>query len=434
MIKGRFYLTVIFILSLSILGLAQEPIAISGQIVDALNSEPLIAATVSVPNSTIGTICDENGKFDISIPKNIGSLTVSYVGYEEVSVSILKIKRDKIIRLKRADSYLDLITILAKPPITPLTQKVESVLDFSIEPNRIIRLTKVRNGGHHLKLTDFDGLQIDSYKLKDIKGIEGLTTSCLGTHFLLTEYHAYQIHMVDDKIAILHKDNRDRYDQYIANCLDANSQYFYLNAKKNYEQISEITGYHRYFEEQVNFGQISDDFNARNYKEEKHYLDFMDNKGEDNWINTTTSAGLESFYDYWEKAALLKYNFYHPVDFYLHAQEKSVFILDHEKHLLRKFTLNGKVVHQLPIQYSKERKWSKKIFKDAKTEKLYTYFNYSSGKMLFEIDLNVGMLVPRAEFELSFVDNFKIYDDTIFFTNSGIVQGQEARILKRMKF
>jgi hypothetical protein len=426
-----------FLFSLLLIGSTsylQETLFIKGQVVDAISQDPLIAASVAIPNSLIGTISDEDGFFKLEVPRGLRQITISYVGYEEYKLTLRHYKNNSFIELKRSDTYLDLVTIVSKPPAIPLTYKVESVLDFSVQSDRILRLTKVKTEGYQLKLTDFDGNVLDSYSLKGIRHIEELTTSCLETHFLLTEFYAHQISIEEDKIAILYKDKRKKYDEYIGNCLDANSQYFYLNAKKNYEQISEITGFHRYLEEKVNFGQITDDFNVKNYKEERHYLEFMDNKGADEWINLTDSQSLEGFYDYWEKAALIKYNFYHPVNFYLHAQERSVFIMDHEKHLLRKFTLNGKVINQIPIQYSKERKWSGKIFKDAKTEKLYTYFDYTENKMLFEIDLDKGLLLPKAEIELSYVEDFQIFDDTIFFTNSGLVQGQEARILKRIDF
>jgi len=412
----------------------QETIILKAQVVDATSLDPLIAATILVPDSTIGVISDENGSFKIVVPRSVKELSISYVGYEQKIISIEELKEIKVVKLNRSNSYLDEITILASPVIVPLTRRVESIVDFSIENDRILFLSRKRKEGYRLKLTTFEGEVLDSFSLKKIKGIEALSTSCLQTHFLLTEYHSYQINVENDIISILHKDDRKRYDRFIASCLDANSQFFYLNAKKNYDQLSEITGFNRYSDEQVNFGQVSDDFNAKNYAEEKKYLDFMDNKGPDDWINQTTYDGLQGFYDFWEKAATLKYNFYHPVDFHLHALENSVFIIDHEKHMMQKYTLNGKVVYQYPIQYSKDQKWSGKIYTDSKTEKLYTYFIYPSKKLLFEIELSSGLLIPKASFDLAFIDNFQVYDDTIFFTNSGLVQGQEARILKRIDF
>lgn len=72
-----------------------NPMKISGTIVDD-NNEPIIGANVSMKGTTIGTITDVDGKFNIEASPGM-TLLISYIGYatKEVSVSnqtVYKIK------------------------------------------------------------------------------------------------------------------------------------------------------------------------------------------------------------------------------------------------------------------------------------------------------------------------------------------------------
>ena len=55
---------------------------ITGTITDAETTEPLIGASVVVTGTTTGMVTDLDGKFQITVPKDATSLTVSYTGYD----------------------------------------------------------------------------------------------------------------------------------------------------------------------------------------------------------------------------------------------------------------------------------------------------------------------------------------------------------------
>lgn len=54
---------------------------ISGRIFDRDTKEPLVAVTVYVPNTTLGTSTDVNGKFQLDLPVRADSIQVQYLGY-----------------------------------------------------------------------------------------------------------------------------------------------------------------------------------------------------------------------------------------------------------------------------------------------------------------------------------------------------------------
>lgn len=74
-----------FLFSISVFSSAQ--ITITGTVIDN-NKEPIIGASVSVKNSTIGTMTDINGKYSIVAPGTNDILVFSYLGYSMQEVAI----------------------------------------------------------------------------------------------------------------------------------------------------------------------------------------------------------------------------------------------------------------------------------------------------------------------------------------------------------
>lgn len=68
---------------------AEPPVKVAGVVVTE-EGVPLVAASVRVKNTEIGTTTDEKGNFSIEVPAGSKVLTISYVGYEAVELPIPK--------------------------------------------------------------------------------------------------------------------------------------------------------------------------------------------------------------------------------------------------------------------------------------------------------------------------------------------------------
>lgn len=80
------YLLVLLLSSTSLLSLAQK--SVSGRVTDAEDGKPLPGATIKA-GEIRGTGTDKNGNFVLkNIPENIGTLDVSYVGYQTTRVTL----------------------------------------------------------------------------------------------------------------------------------------------------------------------------------------------------------------------------------------------------------------------------------------------------------------------------------------------------------
>jgi len=61
---------------------------IKGKVLDKNTGEPLIGATVSIPNLNIGTITDIDGGFEFEIPQDVKRFKVTYIGYNGKNIEI----------------------------------------------------------------------------------------------------------------------------------------------------------------------------------------------------------------------------------------------------------------------------------------------------------------------------------------------------------
>ena len=82
----------------------------SGTVLDAANNEPLIGATVMPIGGGQGAATDIDGNFKLTVPANVKSVKVSYVGYKEQTLAL----HDKmVVRLASSSTNLDDVVIVA---------------------------------------------------------------------------------------------------------------------------------------------------------------------------------------------------------------------------------------------------------------------------------------------------------------------------------
>ena len=61
---------------------------VSGAIRDAETGDPLIGATIAVKGTTIGTITDIDGKFNLNVDGSGSTLVLSFIGFTTLEVPV----------------------------------------------------------------------------------------------------------------------------------------------------------------------------------------------------------------------------------------------------------------------------------------------------------------------------------------------------------
>jgi hypothetical protein len=104
----------LFITSLSTL--AQTELDLNGKIVDFATYEPLESASIYIENSTIGTVSNVDGKFILSVPRDLenDTLVISSIGYKSFRILVSEFVNNEDIFLEEDIAALDEVLIIAE--------------------------------------------------------------------------------------------------------------------------------------------------------------------------------------------------------------------------------------------------------------------------------------------------------------------------------
>ena len=140
----KLFLIMMTLMAVSWSALAQTR-TISGTIVDAGNNEPLIGVTVMPVGGGQGTATDADGKFTISVPANVKTARVSYVGYKEQTVTLTP---NMTIRMASTSTDLGDVVVIAYGTGTKesLTGSVAVVGEKKIEERPVTSVTTALEG------------------------------------------------------------------------------------------------------------------------------------------------------------------------------------------------------------------------------------------------------------------------------------------------
>lgn len=109
--KTKLGLTMALALMLCSFGAFAQNKTIRGEVCDE-NREPIVGATIMVPNTSIGEVTDTSGKFTLSVPENTPAIQVSFIGYKTQEVAV-KFNRPIFIILKEDVSEIDEVQVTA---------------------------------------------------------------------------------------------------------------------------------------------------------------------------------------------------------------------------------------------------------------------------------------------------------------------------------
>ncbi|MBS7787888.1 carboxypeptidase-like regulatory domain-containing protein [Flavobacterium sp. CYK-55] len=144
-----------FVLLFGSLTFAQN-IAIRGSIKDAQTKEPLLAASVGVQNSGLGTITNEEGLFQLSAPKS-SVIVITYLGYKTTAIPVSEFTQEvQNIALEPSEEKLEEVIVTK----TPLHEYLLDVFKVSkARFNKPILLHTyyrefVKSNGKHVKFSD----------------------------------------------------------------------------------------------------------------------------------------------------------------------------------------------------------------------------------------------------------------------------------------
>ena len=119
---------ILLIILMSVNGFSQDAFFVSGKVIDSKTKESLAFVNIVINNnSNKGGTTDIDGKFNLQSAKPIQTLSLSYVGFEPLNVTIDSRTKGIIIQMTQKDIDLREVEIL--PGINPAHRIIRNVID-----------------------------------------------------------------------------------------------------------------------------------------------------------------------------------------------------------------------------------------------------------------------------------------------------------------
>lgn len=164
--RGKMWLSLCLLVLVPCILFAQDG-KLRGRVTDKDSGEPLIGASVQVDGTTLGASADLNGDYVIlSVPPGVYTVKVSYIGYQALSVSNVRVSANltttQDYQLKTSDVQADAVEVVAERPLvqrnTTNTVRLTTSEDIQSLPIRgvqnILALsagTVQQNGNLHIR-------------------------------------------------------------------------------------------------------------------------------------------------------------------------------------------------------------------------------------------------------------------------------------------
>ncbi len=171
------YLIIYLTLFLVQFTFANESI-IRGTIIDDESAEPLFAASAGVPGKNIGASSDFDGNFELKIKPGIYTLSISFIGYQTLVITDVKVKANEItnlgtIRLKSSAVAVDAVTITAEAikntetALLTMKKKSVNVIDGISSQN----FKKIGDGNAAAAVVRVPGVSVQGGKYVYVRGL-----------------------------------------------------------------------------------------------------------------------------------------------------------------------------------------------------------------------------------------------------------------------
>jgi TonB-linked SusC/RagA family outer membrane protein len=131
---------------------------LSGIVQDA-QGVPVAGANVTVKGTTVGTITDANGNFELKVPANAATLSISYIGYLTKDLSIGKQSKFKVVLTEDLQALEEVVVVgYGTQKKVNLTGAVDQVTDKVFNNRSVSNVTQALQGTiPNLNITLDDG-------------------------------------------------------------------------------------------------------------------------------------------------------------------------------------------------------------------------------------------------------------------------------------
>ncbi|MEM9823379.1 MAG: carboxypeptidase-like regulatory domain-containing protein, partial [Bacteroidota bacterium] len=412
--------------------ISQTP-SITGQVIDQTNKKPISGVAILInPSENNGVTSDKEGTFQLIVNQLPIELSLSHIGYESKTILLQSVPDSNIvIDLKPKVHVIKEALVSSKQNLKTLSEPEQySVLDFEMDQENILLLQY--HGSfkrRRIALINLEGAIQDLVILDKIKNATSLYRSCNNLIYLLNAAKAFPILIENNRIQFLASLPIDNFNRFVRSCKfkEQNSLYYLIKefnglkqSIKKYElATSEVKTIKVLLHEQ-----IQSYFSERVLKYTQVDTDQIQNNDRDlNQVLRRIQGDIEFYTDI----------FYRPSKpICIFAHNKRLVVFNHPDDKIEIFK-NDTFEKSIGIEYSKSKKWLKKIIQDQKTMELYGLFKNKYGTAIKLLDIDTGNLeaIENIDAYLPYLKKVRVFDGQLYYLKENPREGNRVDLLKQ---
>jgi len=425
----KFFISLFFIINVS---LAYSQQLYKAKIVDGITHQALQGANVKLEDSHQGGASDENGDIEINLTTLPVIIRISHIGYaDEIrSIKIVPNYYD-VIYLYPINEILSEITISDVNEIQSLSVVEKySVTDFEIVKNRIFQLEYYNAfEKFQLKITDLEGISIQTIPLREISRVHDLFLSCNEVVYIRSKNYVYPVSGFIDQFSLGEKKKIDDFTESVTACkYKIDSKLYFLREHHN-GLMKEITSFDLSVKEHALVKVVSQNDRIRSLHENDRLIAVGQGTVDSELMTVSEKLNLRKIQ---QESDFLIYHFYkheYPVCF---GQLNGKLVL--YNHVERKIEIyeKDKLSSEIEINYVLDNKWLKKMIQDKMTGKSYVLFKLNSGIGIKEVNPLTGKVQLKGIVQtmVQDYDKIEILADTVYFLRSDDQTGSKMELCK----
>ena len=343
---------------------------ISGQVNDLRNGRPIAGVNINLLGSDLGATTSKDGLFSLAISTFPAELQFSHIGYQSFNLTLSSPSDSfQLIFLSSKVNVLEEVVVSSSSEATPLSDEREcSILDFEITDESLYWIEHYGSfADKYLVRADLDGRKLDSIRLKKMRKVNGLYKSCNQTVYLETPSKIYEIGESNDKLSLVDFVSVDTFEHFIKPCrLLQHGSIYYLFSNKS-GMVKKVSRYDLSSSSAELLKIIAD---------ERHLAQLREDVGFIKSGQTISSMGANNYrenniYRHHQQDSDFLLQVYYkskiPVDVYGISNE--VVLMNHPEHRIEFYDVN-ELVKTVEIKYAADKKWLKRVLRDATTDEL----------------------------------------------------------------
>ncbi len=213
--KTIFFLVVFTVCSNALLA----QVKIAGVIIDKKTKKPVEYVNLGIANQGVGTVCNEDGKFELTIPENLraSTITISRIGYKSSTLDIYKIEGEfSKLKIELQENVISLneVNVLATDEVQlgqqPDGLRVKGMFKASalgLECGTLIKnkgRVRINDFSFNVLKVPFDSLRfrLNFYSVKNERPFEKINTKNILFNIAKRDTGLVRVDIADDYIEV----------------------------------------------------------------------------------------------------------------------------------------------------------------------------------------------------------------------------------------